>query len=381
MLFRRGKIYWYKIKFAGRVYRESTKSTNVRLAERAERKRHQQLEESYNGITLERQQPQLFSVAADEWLELKEHAIAPKSYAIEKCNLKHLRKHFGQRLLCDISAETISRYISHRRNQGAADKTIKLECGTLRGILKRGRVWAHIRQDDAALPKLKDREDVGRALTREEETTLLAACAESRSRGLYTAVVLALNTGMRESEIRLLRWNQVDLDGRCLRVGKSKTSAGDSRPIPLNDRAMTAIRIWANKFPDRKPTHCVFPAERYGVAGDDAVVHAYELDARKPIGSWKKAWETVRDETHANVQCRFHDLRHTAITRMLEGGTPLAVIGALMGWSAGTAMKMAKRYGHISGTAQRDAVALLDIKTGKSVADEEQPTSPQAVAV
>jgi len=32
---------------------------------------------------------------------------------------------------------------------------------------------------------------------------------------------------------------------------------------------------------------------------------------------------------------------------MLEGGTPLAVIGALMGWSPGTAMKMAKRYGHI----------------------------------
>lgn len=39
MLFRRGKIWWYQIKFGGRRYRESTKTTNQRLAERAERKR------------------------------------------------------------------------------------------------------------------------------------------------------------------------------------------------------------------------------------------------------------------------------------------------------------------------------------------------------
>ena len=52
--------------------------------------------------------------------------------------------------------------------------------------------------------------DVGHAITDEEEAALLSACLQSRSRSLYPAVMLALNTGMRYSEIRLLQWKQLD---------------------------------------------------------------------------------------------------------------------------------------------------------------------------
>jgi integrase len=49
-------------------------------------------------------------------------------------------------------------------------------------------------------------DDIGHALTLEEEAALLANCLKSRCRCLYVAVMLALNTGMGYSEIRLLRW-------------------------------------------------------------------------------------------------------------------------------------------------------------------------------
>jgi integrase len=52
-------------------------------------------------------------------------------------------------------------------------------------------------------------DDVGRAITPEEEAALLCACLKSRSRSLYLAVTIALNTGMRYGEIRLLQWKQV----------------------------------------------------------------------------------------------------------------------------------------------------------------------------
>jgi len=84
MLYRRGKIWWYKFEFCGRVIRESAKTTNERLADKAERRRHQKLEETYNGVQLERPKPQLFSVAAEEWLEIKEGTLAPKSHGVEK---------------------------------------------------------------------------------------------------------------------------------------------------------------------------------------------------------------------------------------------------------------------------------------------------------
>jgi integrase len=84
---------------------------------------------------------------------------------------------------------------------------------------------------------------------------------------------------------------------------------------------------------------------------------AYKTDPTRPIGRWKEAWEAAR--TRASVQCRFHDLRHTGCTRMLEGGTPFPVLAALMGWSPATTVRMAKRYGHIGQDALRRAVESI----------------------
>lgn len=59
------------------------------------------------------------------------------------------------------------------------------------------------------------------------------------------------------------------------------------------------------------------------------------------------------------LKCRFHDLRHTAVTRLLEAGIPYPVVASMMGWSAATAIRMAKRYGHIGSQALREAAEVL----------------------
>jgi site-specific recombinase XerD len=53
---------------------------------------------------------------------------------------------------------------------------------------------------------------------------------------------------------------------------------------------------------------------------------------------------------------RFHDLRHSTATKLLEQGTPFPVVADILGWSASTAIRMAKRYGHIRSDAQRQAL-------------------------
>ena len=111
-------------------------------------------------------------------------------------------------------------------------------------------------------------------------------------------------------------------------------------------------------FLGRKPHHYVFPSEHYGFAGNDCKPHAETLDPTKPTREVKTAWKSAKSA--AKVTCRFHDLRHTACTRLLERGTPLAVVATILGWSAGTTAKMAKRYGHIGSDVQRAAVATLD---------------------
>jgi integrase len=108
--------------------------------------------------------------------------------------------------------------------------------------------------------------------------------------------------------------------------------------------------------PFREPSQFVFPAERYGASEDGATV-VYDSDPTKPIGRWKEAWESAK--IRAGVSCRFHDLRHTGCTRMLEAGAPFSVVATIMGWSPSTAVRMARRYGHIGQTVQRQAVNAL----------------------
>ena len=152
---------------------------------------------------------------------------------------------------------------------------------TLRAILRKHRLWANIQPD---VKMLRVADDVGRAIDGNEEACLLEACRASRSRSLYPAVTLALNTCTRYSELRLLRWKQVDLVGQGLTVGKSKTDAGEGRFIPLNSRAVSVLSWWAAQFPNRLPGHCVFPSEHYGAAGDQFTACVYKTDPMRPIG-------------------------------------------------------------------------------------------------
>jgi integrase len=94
--------------------------------------------------------------------------------------------------------------------------------------------------------------------------------------------------------IRTLQWGSVDFENRCLKWGKDKTASGTGRVIPLSQRAMAALSFWATHFPERKPEHYVFPAERYGAAGDQFCAKAYHVDPSKPIGSIKEAWEAAK---------------------------------------------------------------------------------------
>jgi integrase len=345
MLYQRGKVWWFKFRFCGRLIQESSKETNRNRAAEAERRYRNRLADSYN-VVPERKAPIPFSVAAEALIAGKARKLAPKSLIIERLNLKHLLPVFGTKLLTDITADSINDYIGARQ---AAPKTVALEIGTLRAVLRKHRLWGML-QPDVEIPTIKN--EIGKALDLEQESRLLTACAASRSRSLYPAVVLDLTTGLRLSELRLLRWMQINFATRSLRVGASKTEYGEGREISLNDRALAILTQWAASFPARRPEHFMFPAEKYGEGGP------YATDPTRPIGGWKTSWEQAKKR--AGVVCRFHDLRHTACTRMLESGVPLSVVAAVMGWSPSTTILMSKRYGHIGQAACAEAVKSLN---------------------
>ena len=348
-------VWWYEFSFRGARIRESAHTKNRQVAERIMRERRRKLEMGAGSIK-EVVKPKTFTAASQEWLGIKKIHWSPSNYRIETINTSHLIPHFGNMLLTDISADDVSRYQSAREAESASPKTVNMEVAALRAVLRKHRLWANIQPD---VKMLRAREDIGRALSDDEQYRLLTACRKSRSRGLYTAFLTALHTGLRNAELRNLQWHNVDLIAREITVGKSKTEAGDGRKVPLSKAVFEALQDWRAKFPEAKPGHYVFPSERYGLDGEKGHkagnVVPYDVDPTKPISSFKVAWTTARKA--AKVDCRWHDARHSFVSKLGEG---MASDRTIMSLAGHVSKKMLARYTHIGNTAKRQAIAVFD---------------------
>jgi integrase len=356
-IFKRGPVYWFEFQFQGQRIQATTKTANKEVAGRIAQERRRKLELGTAGLKGVKK-PLLFSVAAREWFEEKTADWSNNSARIETTNLNHLLPHFGKLLLTDIDPADINLYKGKRKGEKASPKTVNLEIATLRSILRKHRLWANLQPD---VKMLRVREDVGRALSEDEQHRLLIACRNNRSRSLYPAFLLSHHTGLRSSELRHLRWRQIDLIENQLTVGKSKTAGGEGRVVPLSETAAACLREWRSQFPDAQPAHYVFCSERYGLQGEGEDGHfggkvaPYDVRPTVPIGSWKTAWKTARKA--AGVECRWHDTRHTFVSSMAEGQASDATIMSLAGH---VSRKMMEKYSHTRMAAKKAAISILD---------------------
>ncbi len=358
---RRGKagIWWYSFKFSGRRIHESSKSTSRTVAREAEKARRRQLEESFNQLT-RRTLPPPFGKAAADWYESVKPHLAERTKAIYGDALRlHLNPALGSLLLCDMDAARIASYQARRKAEKASARTLNKELQVLRMILKRHKLWGNL-QGDVKFERESD--EVGKALTAEEESALLAACDSNPL--LRAVVTLALNTTMRDHEIKRLGWRQVDLFERLLTVGKSKTDAGTGRVIPLNADATRALAGWVEHFPERKPAHHVFPACENARIDTENPDYS-KIDPLRPIKSWRTAWRNARKAAGLNI--RFHDLRHTAITKLAETQASDQTIMSIAGH---VSKKMLEHYSHIRMAAKRAAVDAISTRQPEPACEE-----------
>jgi integrase len=91
------------------------------------------------------------------------------------------------------------------------------------------------RRRDKAL-KLALPPSPGRPYSSDEKARMPEEAQKLRTPQMRAALALDLNTGLRDKELRQIRWRQVDLvDKKALTVGKSKTEAGTGRLVPLRE--------------------------------------------------------------------------------------------------------------------------------------------------
>lgn len=345
-IFKNGRLYHYEFVINKKRHRGSTGTANKPEAIAEERRQRERLQKSYGQILQEEsreQQQKTIEKAAQEFLE--EYRTKHKSATYAEYALGHVQEHLGDRLVVEITPKVVKGYQTARLKEKAGPKTINDEvmllirlCGDQGELIR-----ATLRREKAL--KLMLPPSPGRPYSAEEKTRMLDEAKKLRTPQMYAALAIDLNTGLRDKELREIRWEQVDLaDKKELTVGRSKTEAGTGRKIPLNETAFAALLAHASWY-----------AKRFGACKPEWYLFAYGTplprDPTRPITSFKTAWTKVREK--AGVKGRWHDNRHTLVTELAESGAGDEVIMSIAGH---VSRAMLSRYSHVRMEAKRRAL-------------------------
>lgn len=149
---------------------------------------------------------------------------------------------------------------------------------------------------------------------------------------------------MRRGEIFNLKWQNVDFEKSMIYV--KQTKSGKSRSIPMIGPAQSVLEI--NRGERQPASVYVFTQTKNQAKRDKRPGRENSLSIDR---AFNKALEDA-----GIVDFRFHDLRHSAGTRLADAGVSIVVIAEILGHSS---LTTTKRYTHATDTAKREAMEKL----------------------
>jgi integrase len=333
-LYKRGKVYWSALWVDGVRQMRSLETSNRRRAETLEQAFREELH------TKKFQLPELRPEMA--FGELYARFLAGgevKAYHIERSKL--FLPFFSDMEIGRITRNDIARYRKHRHHRylhkqkeetpkPLSETTINRDIEVIRHLL----FWA---ADEGFLPSnpiarirmVRERRQRRPVMPVAEEVKLLRSCSDH----LRPIVTAALDTGMRRGELLGQVWEHVDFDRKLISVTHSKTAEGEHRLVPMTDRVYTLLSA------ARQSSGPLFTYEG------------------GPLKNLKSGWAGAL--RRAGIpHYRFHDLRHTFNSRLVEVGVIADVRKELMGHSKGGDVH--SLYTHVELPTLRDAIARLD---------------------
>lgn len=243
-----------------------------------------------------------------------------KKLLTQSANSERVRAHLATKMVDQIDREDLQRLVDALEAEGKEAATVGLERAVLRRFFNFAKThWKWHLPDNPAtglvMPVIDN--EIGRALTQEEQERLEQAMATCRNKLVMPVTTLLREGAMRTGEpLEYAKWGDVDWDACVLKLQDSKTGR---REVPLSPAALDALR-----------------ALKPGADHEPIVQITYE--------SLKSAWNNA--SKRAGIKdVRLYDLRHTGATRlMLETGN-VGLVKALTGHKT---MAMLERYVRIN---------------------------------
>lgn len=351
-LFRRGEIWYASYSLPGeKRIKESLGTTDKRQAQELHDKRKAELWRvdrlgDFPDVT--------FEEACLRWIEEKSDK---KSLDTDKGRMGFWLEHFEGVRLKDITEARIYSAVSRMHNRSnleiwkarveAARKKGKPDpvyvakpvttstkakhLALMKAILRAAeRDWKWLEKAPVIkIPTVRNKRV--RWLEKDEAKRLIDECPEP----LKSVVKFALATGLRRSNIINLEWQQIDMQRRVAWVNPEDSKSNRAIGVALNDTACKVLR-------DQIGNHhkFVFVHTKAGRRPDGSVTPEVRKMRVDDGRAWKSACKRAGIEDF-----RFHDLRHTWASWLIQSGVPLSVLQEMGGWES---IEMVRRYAHLA---------------------------------
>jgi len=265
--------------------------------------------------------------------------VNKRSWKDDQYRLQKFVDFLGNIYLHEVTPLEIEKFKLSKLKEGITKSTVNRYLAILKRMFNIAIDWGYAEENPVNRIKFYSEKDnlKERILIKEEEDRLL----ESSSEHLKPIIVVALNTGMRRSEISNMKWNQINLQTREIKV--EKTKSGKIRIVDINLILFEELLRLKSK---RKNSKYVFLNQK-----------------TKLQTSFEGACRRAQIEG-----LRFHDLRHTFASRLVEMGVDLIRIKEILGHST---VKITERYTHSNREEKKKAVELLCQKSFKKAKKRE----------
>lgn len=328
--------WWISFCYKGKQYRISTETTDKRFAEKIYAK---VVSEIIEGKWFDREKSEYltFDIMMEKFM--KEHApmVSQSMQERYKHALKKLMAYFKDIRIKDITPALINEYIQWRLSQGVKNATVNRELAMLSKAFNLAvKKWQWCKSNPlSSIGKLPENNTIVRWLTEEEQDKLLKSAEFYLHGQLKDIIIVAIYTGMRESEILSLTWKDIDFFKQTITVRKSKNK--EQRTIPMHQRVAELLKI---KTKNPFQSIYIFSTSK-----------GTPIKRRTLIDAFQKAVKKAKIKDF-----RFHDLRHTFATRLVQQGVDLYTVAKLLGHKT---ISVTTKYAHHSVDSLRKAIEKI----------------------
>jgi integrase len=319
------KTYYLRAKIGGH---ETRRAMGPHLADALQIQTEMRANRAATHLGIVRPTKMTFGYLAGKYLDYYHRKSKQRNWARVKSIFKQLVGFFGSVDLKNITPWTIENYIKRRQNDNLSSRSLNTELDYLRAAFNRAVEWGFL----PTRPRIKNfpiqRPGRPRALTDKEIEYILGLV----SRDHEDAILLAVDTGMRLIELFLLK--KEDWDEKEHVVELTDTKNLRSREIPLTPRVE---RILKRRFVE-------YGGRLFRETSSGRLSYRFHRERR----------------LHVDIPpWRFHDLRHTFVTRLLQRGVDPYTVCELAGHSK---LEMTTRYAHTTLDRKRAAIAVIGSK-------------------